>query len=74
MALSDLLHPIDSAKQWADARSEPTAIAPTNDAKQGTRVTDLGWLVLGAVLVGGTFALVWHGISVAYAPKPRWAK
>jgi hypothetical protein len=66
-------NPFEAATAWAnerDSATEPTTVPATNEGHPGTQVTDLGWLVLGTVLVGGVFMLVYHGISAAYS-QPR---
>ena len=63
------LWPFDKAAEWAqDAEAEKTSTAapvtapalPTDD-HPGTQVSDLGWLVLGGLLILGTAGLVYYG-------------
>lgn len=71
--LSDLLHPFDAAAEWAkeqDAKPKASTLpAPTDPEPQGSsgsRLTPLGWAVLGVVLVGGAYLLARQATSLAF--------
>ncbi len=78
-SLSDLLHPFQASQAWAAeqggaAPAGETAIpgSPEPAGSEGTRLTSLGWLVLGGVLVGGVYLLARHAASLD--ERPRFGK